>query len=58
MTYCNAKGKEEGRSNRQRLLRMEYDRFIADSDTYSGYIIYCNGNIPYNSLNIKYDTSD
>lgn len=58
MTYCNAKGKEEGRSNRQRLLRMEYDRFIADSDTYSGYIIYCNGNILYNSLNIKYDTSD
>lgn len=41
-----------------RLLRMEYDRFIADSDTYSGYIIYCNGNILYNSLNIKYDTSD
>ena len=41
-----------------RLLRMEYDRFIADSDTYSGYVIYRNDSILYNSLNSKYDTSD
>lgn len=40
-----------------RLLRREYDRFVDDSDTYSGYIIYKGDSILHNSLNSKYDTS-
>lgn len=41
-----------------RLLRREYDRFVDDCDTYSGYVIYRNDSILHNSLNSKYDTSD
>jgi hypothetical protein len=40
-----------------RLITWEFDRFVKDSDMYSGYVIYRNDSILYNSLNSKYDTS-